>query len=193
MGKIVLIISFFFAVKFLHSQPNSANREFHYSINYFGEKLLHPGLEFSLSRCFTFLKGQKDYKKKIEFGLAGSTYFHFRNHIGLRATPHFSILLRTNKGYEFGLKIDAGYMRRFYQGKFFVFDEEEIIKQKYLQGQNSLTYGAYFTIAKNFNSKKEMSLHFQIGGFQETNFNEEDLFHPAFLVGISTNINKLQK
>lgn len=162
------------------------NKHF-FTISYFGEKLLHPGLQLSLNHSFYLSKDASNNKNRFDFGFAASSYFHSKNHIGLRLTPNISVIRTNTKGFEYGIKADAGFMKRFYQGKVFGVDENGNVEQKYLAGNNAFTYGVYFVFAKKLQTTKlkNIRIFMELGGFQEAQFNGISLFHPSINVGIS--------
>ncbi len=82
-------------------------------------------------------------------------------------------------------------MRRFYQGKVFTVDNDGEVRQKYLAGQNSFTYGVYLVLAKNWNTSQSgrLRLFAELGGFRETNYNGGGLLHPAVSLGVSRYLN----
>ena len=163
-----------------------------YAFSYFGEKAFHPGIQISVNRSLYL---SENLRNRFDIGFAFSSYLHPRNHIGLRLTPNISFIHASKKGFEYGVKADAGYMRRFYQGKVFDVNDNGNVTQKYLAGQNSVTYGVYFIIAKNWytSKSKNIRLFAELGGFQETNYNESSLSHPTINIGISKYFNQKKR
>jgi hypothetical protein len=162
-----------------------------WTISYFGEKVFHTGLQLSVNRSIYLSKNVEKQKNRFDLGLSIISYLHPKNHIGLRMTPTFSFIHATKKGFEYGIKADAGFMRRFYQGKVFEVDNNGNVTQKYLAGQNSVTYGTYIVLAKNWYSSKSKNIRLfaEVGGFQETNYNTSNLLHTVMSIGISKYFN----
>jgi hypothetical protein len=188
MNKAILFLfAFILFANFSLAQNVKPMSKHFYSICYFGEKIFHPGLQLSVNNSFYLSKDITNQKNRFDVGLSTSGYFHFKNHFGLRVTPNLSLIHCTKKGFEYGLKADAGFMRRFYQGSVFEVNDNGNVERKYLSGQNAFTYGLYVLLAKNWYISKSKNIRFsvEIGGFQETNYNESVLLHPAINFGIS--------
>lgn len=161
--------------------------KYSWTISYFGEKIFHTGFQLSIN-CSRYLsKDIENPKNRFDFGFATTGYSHPEYQLGLRLTPNVSFIHANKKGFEYGIKTDVGFMRRFYQGKVFEVDDNGNVKQKKLAGQNSLTYGFYIVFAKNWyiSKSKNIRLFMELGGFQETNYNESSILHPSINIGIS--------
>lgn len=188
---IFLVLQTFFVndslAQVAQTQAANPNRVYFFTLSYFGEKGFHPGLQLSINRSLKTSSDAEKQKNRFDIGFSSSAYYHNKNHIGLLLTPSCSFIRSNKKGFEYGLKSEGGFMRRFYQGDVFEVDNNGFVKQKYLAGQNAFTYGAYIVLAKNWHTKKSKNIRisFEIGGFNETNYNESSLFHPALNVGIS--------
>lgn len=185
VGFIILWITFF--TNFTSAQEAKPKGIFYWTMSYFGEKVFHPGIQLSLNHSLYLPKEKEKQKNRFDMGASTSAYIHPKNHVGLRLTPTFSYLHLTKMGFEYGLKADAGYMRRFYQGKVFEVDGNGNVNQKYLAGQNAFTYGAYFILAKKWssNNSKNACIFLELGAFQESNYNEKTLLHPVLTIGMS--------
>lgn len=188
MGKSILIIyTFIFSASFSLAQNSKPLGKYFYTISYFGEKVFHPSLQISVNRSLYISKNINNQENRFDFGFAISNYIHPKNHVGLRLTPIVSFIHANKKGLEYGLKSDAGFMRRFYQGKVFEVDDNGNVNQKYFAGQNAFTYGVYIVIARNWNASKSKNIRLfaELGAFKETNYNESSLLHPTLNLGIS--------
>jgi hypothetical protein len=192
MRKTLLILfTLSFFANFSLAQDLKPLGKYFYTISYFGEKVFHPGVQISINRSLYLSKNINNQKNRLVIGFSISNYVHLKNHIGLRLTPNVSFLHANNKGFEYGLKSGAGFMRRFYNGKVFEVDDYGNVKQKYLVGQNAFTYEASIVLAKNWYTRKSKNIRFylEFGGFKETNYNESSLLHPVVNIGISQYFN----
>lgn len=159
------------------------SRSIFYSVGYFGESVVRPGIQISVNSSQELNKKLLD---RLNLGLAISGYVHRNNHIGLRLTPQLSFLQLAKGGLAYGVKVDAGFGRRFYQGPVYFFEDNSNVARKYLAGQNSFTYGLYLMVAKNWypNETKGLQLFAEIGSFQEL-YGAGTLLHPVLSLGIS--------
>jgi hypothetical protein len=195
LNQMIRIFTVLFSLTFISNcilaqEAKSIGKSF-WTISYFGEKIFHPGLQLSLNRSLYLSRDIENQKNRIDIGISITNYSHPKNHFGFRLTPNFSFIHSSKSGSEYGIIADAGFMRRFYQGKVFEVDYNGNVEQKYFAGQNAFTYGIYLLFAKNWHSSnlKNVRLFIDLGTFQETNYNGGKILHPVVNIGISKYLN----
>ncbi len=160
------------------------------SIGYFGQKIFHPGFYLAMDRTILVTKG--NYKVRLLWGGSVSNYYHLENHSGLRITPKFSINHVSDNGFEIGIKVDAGYIRRFYLGNINEVTNDGIVDAKYFLGQNSISFGSTLILAKNWykTNSKNIRCFMELGVFTENLKHSHTIVYPSFTLGLSRNLTK---
>lgn len=185
--RVLLLFALSFCVGTGVAQDTKPSGKWYGTIGYFGEKVFNPGVQFSVNRSLFPFNGGKDEKNRIDVGISLAVYIHAQNHVGLRIAPGVAYVHATPKGFEYGLKADAGFFRRFYQGEVFAVDDKGEVQRKYFTGQNSFSYGLFLVLAKNWTTaqSRQFRLFVEVGGFQETHFNGSNISHPTLYFGLS--------
>jgi hypothetical protein len=160
------------------------------SIGYFGQKIFHPGFYLAVDR--TLLVTKENYKVRLLLGGSVSNYYHSKNHSGLRITPKLSINHVNDHGFEMGIKVDAGYIRRFYLGNVYEVTNDGSVDAKYFLGQNSISFGSTLILAKNWytTNLKNIRCFMELGVFTENLKHSYTVVYPSFTLGLSRNLTK---
>jgi hypothetical protein len=160
------------------------------SMGYFGQKIFHPGFYLAMDRTLLVSKGNN--KVRLLLGGSVSNYYHSKNHSGLRITPKFSIHHVSDNGFEMGIKVDAGYLRRFYLGKVYEVTNYGSDDIKYFLGQNSISFGSSLILAKNWytTNSKNIRCFMEFGVFTENLKHSYTVIHPSFTLGLSRYLTK---
>jgi hypothetical protein len=175
MKKGLVILLLLTAANFVYGQNK---KEIPINISYFGDYLLHPGIEIGYEN--TFYKG-------FNFTVSIGTYIHQRNHVGLFFNAGANWRHTFPIGYSVELGLGLGYMHKWEHGgdTYLVDDSGNVsVKPKYGQPR-FMPFVKLGLLGWDFRKKTNLPLRINVDviGFAEYPFNNFILPHFALKVG----------
>lgn len=183
----ILVLLAFLISHSAYGQANSQN----WSISYYGDLLIHPGIQLGRQVPLKNWKSTKDKRsrelnkyKSINAGVDVTYYWHQDHHHGLILSPNLSFQKVNANGKYFQIKVSIGYHRSIVDGLTYAVQEnEEVVSQRGV-GQSALFNALSFDFGKDLRITKQKPLRwfFQIGINGRSSYNNSYLpsLHTAF-------------
>lgn len=179
---LLLGLSFIYHRGLAQQTPPSLTKRL--SMAYSGETITHYGVNLAYQRYFPARETRRSH---LFYGLNVTGYRHQKNHIGILALPELGYAYVAPTGLRAELSVQAGYMRRFYDGVTFSVDDQGRVRKRPWAGSNSVAYGFSLLAGWDFGHRphRRTGLFVQPKLLWEYPYNNRALIHPFVDIGLS--------